>query len=151
MLCSYHTHTYRCHHAQGEDEEYILRAIDAGMTELGFADHTPYPMGDFCSKFRMPLEDAAGYFASLCALREKYRDQIKIYIGFEAEYYPRWFDGLLRFLEQFPCDYLLQGQHFLGNEIDPKERYNAKPFEEEADLERYVTQTCEGMRTGAFS
>lgn len=151
MLCSYHTHTYRCHHAKGEDEEYILRAIDAGMTELGFADHTPYPMDGYCSKFRMPLEDAAGYFESLTALREKYRGRIKIYIGFEAEYYPRWFDGLLRFLENFPCDYLIQGQHFLGNEIDPKERYAPKPCGEESELARCVSQTCEGMRTGVFS
>ena len=151
MRCNYHTHSFRCHHAQGEDEDYILRAIDAGISELGFSDHTPYPMGDYCSKFRMPLEDAKGYFDSLTALREKYRDQIKIYIGLEAEYYPRWFDGLLRFLEDYPCDYLIQGQHFLGNEIDPKERYVSKPCEEESELERYVMQTCEGMRTGVFS
>ena len=151
MLCSYHTHTYRCHHAQGEDEEYVLRAIDAGMTELGFADHVPYPMDGYCSKFRMPLTDAAGYFESLTALREKYEEQIKIHIGFEAEYYPRWFEGLLRFLEDYPCDYLIQGQHFLGNEIDPKERYMSKPFEEESELERYVLQVCEGLRTGVFS
>ena len=39
MRCNYHTHTYRCHHAKGEDEDFVLRAIDAGMTELGFSDH----------------------------------------------------------------------------------------------------------------
>ena len=151
MRCSYHTHTFRCHHAGGSDEEYVLQAIDAGVAELCFADHTPYPMDGYCSRFRMPLEDAADYFESLSALREKYRDKIKILIGFEAEYYPRWFDGLLRFLEDYPCDYLIQGQHFLGNEIDPKERHVTKPIDDEAELARYVSQTCEGMKTGVFS
>ncbi len=108
-------------------------------------------MDGYCSRFRMPLEDAKGYFDSLTSLRVKYRGQIRIFIGLEAEYDPRWFEGLLRFLEQFPCDYLLQGQHFLGNEIDPKERHITKPCEDEAELARYVSQTCEGMRTGVFS
>lgn len=38
---NYHTHTTRCMHAIGSEEEYILAAISAGYTELGFSDHTP--------------------------------------------------------------------------------------------------------------
>ena len=32
---NYHTHTTRCMHAIGSEEEYILAAISAGYTELG--------------------------------------------------------------------------------------------------------------------
>ena len=39
---NYHTHTYRCHHAIGKEEDYILNAIKAGYTELGFSDHAPW-------------------------------------------------------------------------------------------------------------
>ena len=39
---NYHTHTARCMHAIGSEEEYILAAISAGYTELGFSDHTPW-------------------------------------------------------------------------------------------------------------
>ena len=37
---NYHTHTKRCKHAGGSDEEYIESAIKSGFQELGFADHT---------------------------------------------------------------------------------------------------------------
>ena len=39
---NYHTHTKRCGHAIGEDEEYVVNAIEAGLTDLGFSDHCPY-------------------------------------------------------------------------------------------------------------
>ena len=36
---NYHTHTTRCYHASGKDEEYVKAAIKAGIKELGFSDH----------------------------------------------------------------------------------------------------------------
>lgn len=41
MLANYHTHTFRCRHALGEDREYIEHAIDGGLKVLGFSDHCP--------------------------------------------------------------------------------------------------------------
>lgn len=37
-----HTHTYRCHHAKGTDEEYVIKAIENGYDLIGFSDHAPY-------------------------------------------------------------------------------------------------------------
>ena len=34
---NYHTHTYRCNHAVGEDEEYVLKAIENNPEALEFA------------------------------------------------------------------------------------------------------------------
>ena len=42
MQENYHTHTYRCRHAIGSEEEYIRKAIDGGLKVLGFSDHTPF-------------------------------------------------------------------------------------------------------------
>ena len=42
MRTNYHTHTTRCHHATGSDEEFVLSAIKGGYQELGFSDHTPW-------------------------------------------------------------------------------------------------------------
>ena len=39
---NYHTHTTRCFHAIGKDEEYVKAAIQANIKELGFSDHTPW-------------------------------------------------------------------------------------------------------------
>lgn len=49
-----HTHTYRCHHAKGTDEEYVIKAIENGYDLIGFSDHAPYlfPNG-YVSSFRM--------------------------------------------------------------------------------------------------
>ena len=32
MKANYHTHTFRCKHADGEDKEYVEAAIKAGNT-----------------------------------------------------------------------------------------------------------------------
>ena len=42
MLTNYHTHTTRCGHAEGTEEEYILTALRCGFKVLGFSDHTPW-------------------------------------------------------------------------------------------------------------
>ena len=42
MRANYHTHTYRCNHASGTEEEYIQCALDGNIEVLGFSDHTPY-------------------------------------------------------------------------------------------------------------
>ena len=36
MIANYHTHTPRCNHAVGSEEEYIQQALNAGMKILGF-------------------------------------------------------------------------------------------------------------------
>src|SRR6516225_8653075 len=38
-LVDYHVHTARCGHASGAMERYVERAIQSGLSELGFSDH----------------------------------------------------------------------------------------------------------------
>ena len=89
MLANFHTHTKRCNHAAGEDREYVIAAIKAGLTALGFSDHSPQCFdGGFYSNFRMKPEEQRDYIESISALREEFRDYIHLYIGYETEYYP---------------------------------------------------------------
>jgi tRNA U38,U39,U40 pseudouridine synthase TruA len=44
MIANYHTHTMRCKHAVGTDEEYVLEAIKHGYKVLAFTDHSPWPL-----------------------------------------------------------------------------------------------------------
>ena len=53
---NYHTHTTRCMHAIGQDEEYVQAAIKAGIKKLGFSDHTPWHY-DSSFKATMRMED----------------------------------------------------------------------------------------------
>lgn len=36
MIANYHTHTWRCRHADGTEREYVERAIEGGLKILGF-------------------------------------------------------------------------------------------------------------------
>lgn len=148
-----HTHTTRCHHAVGEDREYVEAAIRAGMTVLGFADHCPqfFPVQDYYSHFRMRPEQAAEYAESINALKKEYAADIRILLGFETEYYPETFGALMDFVRPLHLDYMIMGQHFVGNEYDEGSYYAASQGKKEAYLEQYVSQVKEGLLTGAFT
>ena len=87
MNYNYHTHTPWCSHATGEPEAYIQRAIEHGVTHMGFSDHAPlqYPDG-YQSGWRVQAENARTYVDQIRALREKYKEQISLKVGFEMEY-----------------------------------------------------------------
>lgn len=54
MKTNYHTHTTRCMHATGSDEDYVLSAIKGSYQELGFSDHTPWKYHtDYVADMRM--------------------------------------------------------------------------------------------------
>lgn len=150
MRSNYHTHTPRCHHAEGAERDYILRAIDGGFVTLGFSDHTPYLFdGDYRSRIRMDPEDLADYTEVLLALREDFKDRISIRIGLETEYYPKLFPRLLDFLREYPIEYMILGQHALFNEEDGE--WTGRPTTEEKKLDQYCGQTMEALDTGLFT
>lgn len=150
MLANYHTHTFRCGHAGGTDEEYVRCAISAGMQILGFADHTPYPFVDgYRSSIRMGVEKFPEYARSVNGLKKKYCDKIQIHLGVEAEYYPPLFPVLLDILREHNTEYLLLGQHFLYENVEHV--WPAAPTTDENILQRYCDQTIEALYTGMFS
>lgn len=150
MRANYHTHTPRCHHAEGEERAYVMRAIEAGFSELGFSDHTPYLFdGDYRSRIRMDPEDLADYVSVLEALRLEYRDRISLRIGLETEYYPKLFPRLMSFLRDYPIEYMILGQHALCNEQDGE--WTGRPTTEERKLDQYCGQTMEALETGLFT
>ena len=150
MKANYHTHTPRCNHATGSEREYIEQGLKRKLEILGFADHSPQVFDDYVSGFRMRPEQLEDYVMTLRQLREEYAGRIQILIGLEAEYYPKYFPRLLDLIRPFQLDYLILGQHFLGNECEG-EPPCSKATEDESRLERYVKQTIEALESGAFS
>ncbi len=151
MNYNYHTHTYRCRHATSTPEEYILRAIGGGIKNMGFSDHAPFVFPDgHESGFRVPMAQAAEYVNELRVLREKYKDKIDIKIGFEMEYYPSHFEKMLSIARAAGGEYLILGQHFIGEEY-PSGLYMFRATDREEHLCEYVDCVVAAMKSGYFS
>ena len=145
MKVNLHTHTQRCGHAYGSDEEFVLAALENGYTKLGFSDHTPFPYEpEFqAESTKMSMEMLEDYIASISALKEKYKGQIDILLGLECEAVPRFFPFLTELRKRL--DYMILGHHgdwtagFVSPELTtPKE------------LEHYVETAVVGLETGLF-
>ena len=150
MTSNFHTHTYRCHHAVGDTEDYILKAIDAGITTLGFSEHAPYRYRDgFLSWWRLQPDEMEPYVDAVLASREKHRGEINILLGAEVEYYPETFEQLIDTLRQYPLDYLIFGQHALYNEYDGPSTH--EPTSSPEELKSYVDACIQGLSYGFFT
>ena len=150
MICNLHAHTVRCNHASGTEREYIENALAGGLKIFGFSDHAPYPFpAEYRSGFRMRCDQQGDYVDTLLALREEYKGKIDIKIGYEAEYYPKFFGDFLRMVTEYPIDYLIMGQHFIENEMEGK--YSGITTDSEAYLAQYADQVIEGIGTGVFT
>ena len=150
MIANYHTHTPRCNHAWGSEAEYAECALEAGLQILGFSDHSPYVFpGTYYSHFRMRPALLEDYVNTVLALREQYRGKLEIPLGLELEYYPGLLPQLLPLLKDQPLDYLILGQHCLGNEVN--DHYSGRATADKRHLERYCDQTIDAMHSGLFT
>ncbi len=111
-LQNLHTHTSYCDGAD-TPEEIILTAIDKGFTSIGFSGHaymhySPYfiKKGDHTEEYKRVVRE----------LKEKYKDQIRIYLGLEVDMYAG--------CDMKGYDYLIGSVHFLkcGDEYVAFER-----------------------------
>lgn len=145
IISNFHSHTYRCGHADGKDEEYVLCAIKAGIKELGFSDHMPFKEGCF-KPIRMDLDELDGYIESVKQLREKYKDQIKIHIGLECEYMDKYLDYYQE-LKKRGIEFMICGQHCFLDENNNNIWYGSIV---KTRLPEYIDSLIRGMETGLF-
>ncbi len=147
---NYHTHTKRCHHATGEDREYVEAAIAQGIEVLGFSDHIPVGIkNDVIQRVRMTYGEVEGYFDSILKLKEEYKKDIEILVGFEGEYFPKEFEDQMKRLAEYPYDYLILGQHFL--DVDGQIVYSGWGTDSPAVLDAYISSCMEALSTGVYS
>ena len=150
MKANYHTHTARCGHAKGRDEDYVLAAIAQGFDVLGFSDHVPWPYesGYTHTHVRMTIDRLDEYVATMRELKEKYAGKIRLLTGFECEYFPAYIGWLRDMKQEKQMDYLILGNHYDGSDETGMYFGNAKTA---AELRRYVDSTIKGIESGMFA
>lgn len=111
----YHTHTFLCHHAEGEPEAFVERALKLGLSEYGISDHAPMPYADF-DDWRMSEEDIPRYIQWIEKAKEAARGTgLIIRSGLECD----WIPGIEPWIEHLKTlhhwDYLIGSVHYLGD------------------------------------
>ena len=151
MDYNYHTHTFLCMHATGALEHYVASAIKGGIKYMGFSDHIPFLRadGDY-SNYRIRPQTVGFYIDEVKRLKEKYKDQIDIKMGFEMEYYPKDFDRMLKSAIDYGAEYLILGEHFLEDECAQKLSGNALTDNEDY-LAHYVKNVIAAIKSGVFT
>lgn len=149
MRTNYHTHTYRCGHADAQPEEaWIEAAISSGFQVLGFSDHTPWPyaIGQPAPGVRMEVGQLPEYIATIRSLQQQYQGQIRIYLGLECEYYPTYYPWLDSIRGQF--DYLILGNHWPLTDENGQKHFMYSNTPEE--ITYCADCLIEAMQTGWF-
>ncbi|TVX99198.1 histidinol-phosphatase HisJ [Cohnella terricola] len=116
MPIDYHTHNYRCGHAVGTLEEYILSAIDKGMEQIGLSDHMPllHISHEENPDSAMPMDELPRYVEECLSLKEKYKGRIEVRVGLEGDYIEGCEEKIEKIVNGYPWDYVIGSVHFLG-------------------------------------
>ena len=148
MKYNYHTHTSRCNHAIGSDEQYILSAIKANYNGIGITDHVMLPFIK-SSYVRASYEQKDEYINSIRILQKKYEGQIEIYLGFECEWDNHYQKYYRQLLDNKEVDYLIFGNHFVahkkGSIYTPKDIWGTEEF-----VYAYIKRAKEAMESKLF-
>ncbi len=110
ITLDYHIHTRLCKHASGEPMEYVRRAAEAGLTQIGFSDHCPWPEG-FDYRNRMRPDQFEAYKAMLAEVRDNPYG-VTVRYGLEVDWVPGRMDEVFNALREEPLDYLIGSVHY---------------------------------------
>lgn len=155
IKANYHTHLAYCNHAVGYSEDYVKEAIKNNFEILGITDHAPIN-DDFMTKEEyennwchqnMKLKNIPIYLDDVAKAKEKYKNQIKVLVGFEAEFLPKQID-FYKFLRE-KVDYLNLGVHyFLDKNNKVINSYSGIDY---TNVLEYARAAVLGMESGLFN
>ncbi len=177
-MTNYHTHTFRCRHAEGDVADYVAAARSAGLSELGFSDHSPWPDGRWPEN-RMDMSELPSYMAALAAVGtgampvygEMAAETVLpvsgkpevipadpaagsppaplVFCGLECEWVPEY-ESLMRdeYLGHLNLDFLVLGIHTYIHRGEWRDTYR---ISEASELVSFAQTTCRGIESGLFS
>jgi histidinol-phosphatase (PHP family) len=111
-----HMHTPLCRHAVGEPLDYARHAVEIGLTEIGFSDHSPMPSDNF-DDWRMFDRQLDEYVAKV-RLAQKEFPQLTIRLALEVDYLPGHEDWIRSLAARHPWDYFIGSVHYISDSWD---------------------------------
>lgn len=147
LKSNFHTHTYRCRHAEGTEEDYVKEAINCGLLRLGISDHGPDPKNS--NPYKMTWDELDDYLATLSDLKKKYEGKIDIFSGFEYEYLDEFLPFMQEIKKREDVDYLGLGLHAFRD--DSGELYNSFYLQSKNDYLLYAKSAVKAMESGLYS
>jgi histidinol-phosphatase (PHP family) len=154
-LVDYHVHTARCGHATGAIERYVERAIEAGLTELGFSDHLFLywlPADQRDPELSMAEWEHDFYIQDVERCRERYASDISIRLSTEADYIPGHEQKLASVLGRYDWDYVIGSVHFIDGWgfDDSRQVSRFDQWQMDALYARYFDLVGASSETGLF-
>ena len=145
MRNNYHTHTYLCKHAEGNVNDYVKKAVELGMEEIGISDHGPLLHNPFP---RMTIFEFFNvYLKEIEKAQEEYKGQIKVYKSLELEYLDKDYDYIQSLREHL--DYLVLGCHYYSS-TNPCKETSTFHIDTVEKLSQYVQLVEHALDTGFF-
>ena len=155
-LTDYHVHTFRCGHAGGASRDFVRRAVERGLSEIGFTDHIPLyflPPSERDPKLAMREDQLDDYVREVEDLRREFRGSIEVRLGLEADYAEGREAELESWLARADWDLVLGSVHWVaGGWIDDPATSPAR-FEREGTVtlyNEYYRLLSQAARTGLF-
>ena len=115
---NFHTHTEFCD-GKSSAEQMVFSAIEKKFDILGFSSHSAYP---YKSNWHISPLNHIDYVKEIKRLKNKYKDKIEIYLGFEADYLPLVCTPEKSRFEEFSPDYIIGSVHYVVNLDEPEKQ-----------------------------
>ena len=142
----YHIHT-TFSDGKADPEEYIARAISAGINEIGFSEHINLfvPNQHWC----MDQGRTPEYISYIKKLKKKVAG-IKIKTGLEVDYIQGKEEEIFKFLNPLELDYVIGSVHYMGEKtVDSgPEFYDNRDIDEL--YETYFANVNDAVASGLF-
>ncbi|RSU06626.1 histidinol-phosphatase [Vagococcus entomophilus] len=106
-----HTHTEYCPHGTVDDVELLIqKAISLGFQEYSITEHAPLPKSiysegagpaEIFTTGGMAFNDVDHYLNKMARLKQKYKSDLCLHIGFEVDYFDTHLDWTKDFLNEY--------------------------------------------------
>lgn len=106
---NYHSHCSFCD-GKSSMADFILFAIAKNIKNYGFSSHAPLP---FFTHWTMLASDFPDYHLEFERYKEKYKDQINLFLGLEIDFIEDFSSEIDAFLKDKKLDYLISSIHYL--------------------------------------